>query len=171
MGAGWAGAVQGKLLCNLIALPKCGDSWTLSWTVQCGVIFGVSRFDGPSLCFIAAFRSNYKPPQLSVPHSTASSFMKGEMWLRSALRPASWCLVTIAEWPQQIKMSRGFIFLSSYPVCGVIVSSQPLYITAPGEEIRLGEIINYFVMEEAVGAVGRPGTGNIHNSINNWEKW
>ena len=82
----------------------------LSWTVQCGVIFGVSRFDGPSLCFIAAFRSNYKSPQLSVPHSTASSFMKGEMWLRSALRPASWCLVTIAEWPQQIKMSRGFIF-------------------------------------------------------------
>ena len=143
----------------------------LSWTVQCGVIFGVSRFDGPSLCFIAAFRSNYKSPQLSVSHSTASSFMKGEMWLRSALRPASWCLVTTAEWPQQIKMSEGFIFLSSYPVCGVIVSSQPLYITAPGEEIRLGEIINYFVMEEAVGAVGRPGTGNIHNSINNWEKW
>ena len=64
-------------------------------------------------------------------------------------------------------MSEGFIFLSSYPVCGVIVSSQPLYITAPGEEIRLGEIINYFVMEEAVGGAPRPGTGNIHNSINN----
>ena len=30
MGAGWAGAVQGKLLCNLLALPKCGTAgpWT-----------------------------------------------------------------------------------------------------------------------------------------------
>ena len=143
----------------------------LSWTVQCGVIFGVSRFDGPSLCFIAAFRSNYKPPQLRVSHSTASSFMKEEMWLRSALRPASWCLVTIAEWPQQIKMSEGFIFYLLIQCAVWLSPSQPLYITAPGEEIRLGEIINYFVMEEALGAVGRPGTGNIHNSINNWEKW